>query len=78
MYDCRIIYSIFISQESARNEINRLNTSKNELPKILRGFRIFEYALCQKTKTRKYRKPTERFLNQKEPGVNALLLLEKC
>ena len=31
--------------ESARNQVNSLNTSKNELMKIFRGFRVFEYAL---------------------------------
>ena len=46
--------------ESARNQINRINTSKNELLKIFRGFRVFEYALWQKTKTRKCRKSIER------------------
>ena len=32
---------------------------------FFRGFRIFEYALHQKRKTRICRKPTEIFLNQK-------------
>ena len=31
--------------KSAGNQINSLNTSKNELVKIFRGFRVFEYAL---------------------------------
>ena len=66
------------AKESARNYINRLNTSKNELLKIFRGFRVFEYALWQKTKTRKCRKSTESFLNQKAPSVNALPLLQNC
>ena len=39
--------------------------------KIFRGFRITEYALWQKTKTRKLRKSTESFLNQKIPIVNS-------
>ena len=34
--------------KSAQNQINRLNTSKHELIKIFRGFRIFKYALWQK------------------------------
>ena len=50
---------------SVQNQINSLNTLKNELVKIFRGFRVFEYALWQKTKTRKCRKSTESFLNQK-------------
>ena len=37
------------AQKSAQNRINSLNTSRNELMKIFRGFWIFEYALCQKT-----------------------------
>ena len=32
---------------------------------IFRGFRVFEYVLWQKTKTRKCRKSKESFLNQK-------------
>ena len=39
------------AQKSAQNKITSLNTSKNELLKIFRGFRVFEYALWQKTKT---------------------------
>ena len=31
--------------KSAQNQINSLNTSKNELMKIFRSFRVFEYAL---------------------------------
>ena len=34
------------AQKSARNKINILNTSKNELSKIFRGFGVFEFALC--------------------------------
>ena len=40
-------------------------TSKSNKNKIFRRFRIFEYVLWQKTKTRKCRKSTESFLNQK-------------
>ena len=36
--------------ERALNQINGLNTSKNYLMKIFHGFRVFEYALWQKTK----------------------------
>ena len=54
------------AQKSAQNKITSLNTSKNELLKIFRGFRVFEYALWQKTKTRKCRKSTESFLNLKD------------
>ena len=45
-------------------------TSKSSKYKIFRGFRVFEYALWQKTKTLKCRKSTESFLNQKTPTVN--------
>ena len=55
------------ASKSARNEINSLITSKNELIKIFRGFRVFEYGLWQKTKTRKCRKSIENFLNKQEP-----------
>ena len=58
--------------ESARNEINRLNTTKNEYMKICRGFRVFEYALCQKTKTRKRRKSTQSFFQIKKHPVLTL------
>ena len=55
--------------QSAQNQINSLNTSKNELMKIFRGFRVFKYALWQKMKTRECRKSTESFLNQNAPIV---------
>ena len=41
------------------------NTSKNELVKVLRGFRDFDYALSQKTKSRKRWKSTDSFLIKK-------------
>ena len=53
-------------------------TSKSSKYKIFRGFRVFEYALWQKTKTLECRKSTESFLNQKTPSVNGLPLLESC
>ena len=37
--------------QSSQNQTIRLNTSKNELLRIFCGFRVFEYALWQKTKT---------------------------
>ena len=58
------------AQKSASNQINSLNTSKNELIEIFRGFWVFEYALWQKTKTRKCWKSTESFPNKKKPTVN--------
>ena len=39
--------------KSAQSQISSLSTSKNELMKTFRGFRVFENALWQKTKTRK-------------------------
>ena len=39
--------------------------------KIFRGFQVFEYALWQKSKTRKCRKSTESFLNQKTRIINS-------
>ena len=53
------------AQKSAQNKITSLNTSKNELLKIFRGFWVFKYDLWKKTKTRKRRKSTENFLNLK-------------
>ena len=44
---------------------NSLNTSKNELIEIFHSFWVFEYALWQKTKTRKCWKSTESILNKK-------------
>ena len=52
--------------KNAQNQINSLNTSKNELLKIFHSFRVFEYALWQKPKTRKCQKSTESFLNKKQ------------
>ena len=46
--------------------------------KTFRGFRVFEYALWQKAKIRKYRESTKSFRNQKASSVNALPLLENC
>ena len=46
------------------------NTLRNELIKIFRVFRVFEYALWQKAKTRKLRKLTEKFVNQKTTIAN--------
>ena len=37
--------------------------------KIFRGLGVFEYAVWQKTKTRKYRKSKESFLNKKASTV---------
>ena len=37
------------AQKSARNQINSLNTSKNEFTKMFCGFRGFEYALWPKS-----------------------------
>ena len=39
------------AKKSAQNQINSLNTSKNVLMKIFRGFRVFQYALWQKANT---------------------------
>ena len=47
--------------------------------KVFRGFRVFEYALSQKTKTQKCQKIAETFLNKKKTRViNGLPLLENC
>ena len=51
-------------------------TLRNSNNKIFRGLRVFKYALWQKTKTRKCRKSTESFLNQKAPSANGLPLQE--
>ena len=40
------------------------------LIKIFYDFRVFKYAPWQKSKTRKQRKSTQSFLNQKTPIVN--------
>ena len=55
----------------ALNKISCLITPKNEVIKIFRGFRVFEYALWQETKTRKRRKSTKGVLNQKTLIVNS-------
>ena len=59
------VLKVQIVYKSVRNQINSLSSSKNELMKIFRGFRVFEYALWQKTKTWKCRKSTEGFLIEK-------------
>ena len=55
-------------------------TSKSSKNKIFRGFRVFQCALWQKTKTWKCRKSTESFLIPKSTqySVNLLSLLENC
>ena len=58
------------TSENARNQINRLNTSKNELLKVFHGFRVFEYVLWQKKKFRKSLKSIESFLNKNPLVVN--------
>ena len=58
------------AQKSAGNQINSLNTSKNELMKIFCGFRVFQYALWQKNKTQKCQISTESLLNKKTPIAN--------
>ena len=45
---------------------------------IFRGFRVFQYALWEKAKTRKCRKFTESLLHKKTPIVKGLSLLENC
>ena len=60
--------------KSAQNQINSLNASKNEVKRIFRDFRVFKYALWQKTKTRKCWKSAESFINRK----NLLNLLNPC
>ena len=49
--------------KSAKNQINSLSTSRNELMKSFCGFRVLEYGLWQKRKTGKCRKLTESSLN---------------
>ena len=55
-------------------------TSKSSKNNIFRGFRVFQYALWQKAKTRKRRKSTESFLIPKSTqyNINLLSLLENC
>ena len=43
------------AQESARNQIIRINTSKNEFLKIFCSFQVYEYALWLKNKNPKMR-----------------------
>ena len=49
--------------KGALNKVNGLITSKNSVIKIVRGFRVFEYALWQERKTQKRRKSTKGILN---------------
>ena len=51
--------------KSASNQINKLNTSKNEVIDIFCGFQVFECVLWQKMQTRKCQKSKESFLNKK-------------
>ena len=53
-------------------------TSKTIGTKIFRGFRVFEYFLWQKAKTRKCRNQQEAFYIKKTSGVSDLPLLENC
>ena len=54
--------------KGALNKVNGLITSKNQVIKIFRGFRVFEQALQQETKTPK---STKGVLNQKILIVNS-------
>ena len=65
------------AKKSARNQIS-LKTLKNELLKIFRGFRLFEYSLWQKTKTLVAPKINRKLSKQKASSANALPLLENC
>ena len=51
--------------------------SKSSKNKIFRGFRVFEYALWQKANTRKCRKSTESFLNQKNTQCQPFTITRK-
>ena len=48
--------------ESAQNQINNLNTSKNKRMKIYRGFRVFENALRQKNENPEMPEINRKFL----------------
>ena len=52
-------------------------TSKSSKNKIFRGFRVFEYALWQKAKTRTCRKSPESFLNQKSTQCQPFTITRK-
>ena len=56
--------------EECSNQINSLNTLKNELMKIFRGFRVFEHALWQKNENPEMPKSTESLLNKTTPIAN--------
>ena len=52
--------------------------SKSTKNKIFNEFPVFEYALWEKMKSRKNRKSTESFLNQKASNGNGLPVLKNC
>ena len=58
------------ANNGARNQINGVDTSKNEFMEIFRGFHVSEYALWQKTKSQKCRKLTEHLLSKETPIAN--------
>ena len=55
------------AQKRAPNQINSLNTSKNKVMNIFRGFSVYMYDLWQNMKAWKCQKSTESFLT---PIVN--------
>ena len=56
--------------KSHRNQINNLSTLKKEVMNIFCGFRVFQYTLWLKIKTRKCRISTESFPNKKTLNTN--------
>ena len=64
--------------KSARNQINTLNTLKNEPMNIFHGFRVFEYALWQKNKNPETPEINRKLSKSKAHCVNGLPLLENC
>ena len=72
-FEQHIVYCVLNlqnAQMSAQNQINSLNTSKNEPMKIFRDFRVFEYALWQKTKTLEMPQVNRKLSKLKAPIAN--------
>ena len=63
------------ASESARNQINRLNTSKNEHFPCFPGFRICSMAKTENPETTEINRKLSK---SKAPSVNAVPLLENC
>ena len=68
-YFLNFVFKVQNAQKSAQHKINSLNTFKNELVTIFRGFRVFEYALWQKNENPETPEINRKFSKSKKHSV---------